>query len=98
MHILLFILIFIIAIVVFGLSIIGFLLRTIFGIGRRSSSSSSRPNQTESGRTATGQQATVKTLRIWRIMKRKYTRRMYREEDTRKYSRRMTVNMWTLKK
>lgn len=57
MHILLFILIFIIAIVVFGLSIIGFLLRTIFGIGRRSSSSSSRPNQTESGRTATGQQS-----------------------------------------
>ncbi|WP_288786367.1 DUF4834 family protein [Bacteroides acidifaciens] len=55
MYILLFILIFIIAIVVFGLSIIGFLLRAIFGIGRRSSSSS-RPKQAESGRTATGQQ------------------------------------------
>ncbi|WP_195663523.1 DUF4834 family protein [Bacteroides congonensis] len=55
MHILLFILIFIIAIVVFGLSIVGFLLRAIFGIGRRSSSS--RPNQTESGRSATGQQS-----------------------------------------
>ena len=39
MHILLFILFFIIAIIVFGLSIVGFLLRTIFGIGRRSSSS-----------------------------------------------------------
>ena len=37
MHILLFILFFIIAIIVFGLSIVGFLLRTIFGIGRRSS-------------------------------------------------------------
>ena len=56
MHILLFILIFVIAIVVFGLSIVGFLLRAIFGIGRRSSSSS-RPNQTESGRSATGQQS-----------------------------------------
>ena len=48
MHILLFILFFIIAIIVFGLSIVGFLLRTIFGIGRRSSS---RPRQTESGHT-----------------------------------------------
>lgn len=46
MHILLFILIFIIAIVVFGLSIIGFLFRTIFGIGGRSSS---RSRQYESG-------------------------------------------------
>ena len=46
MHILLFILIFIIAIFVFGLSIIGFILRTIFGLGR--GSSSSRPKQTES--------------------------------------------------
>ena len=36
MHILLFILIFIIAIFVFGLSIIGFILRTIFGSGRTS--------------------------------------------------------------
>ena len=36
MHILLFILFFIIAIIVFGLSIVGFLLRTIFGIGRNS--------------------------------------------------------------
>ena len=56
MHILLFILIFIIAIVVFGLSIVGFLLRAIFGIGRRSSSSS-RPRQAESGRSSTGQQS-----------------------------------------
>ena len=55
MHILLFILLFIIAIVVFGLSIVGFLLRAIFGIGRRSSSS--RPKQAETGRSATGQQS-----------------------------------------
>lgn len=45
MYILLFIFIFIIAILVFGLSIIGFILRTIFGLGR--GSSSSRPKQTE---------------------------------------------------
>ena len=38
------------AIFVFGLSIVGFILRTIFGLGR--SSSSSRPKQTESGRTS----------------------------------------------
>ena len=92
MHILLFILIFIIAIVVFGLSIVGFLLRAIFGIGRRSSSSS-RPKQAESGRTATGQQEYGQSPRIQRIMKKKYIQRMYREEDTRKYSRRMMVSM-----
>ena len=47
MHILLFILLFIIAIVVFGLSVVGLILKAIFGIGRRSSSSS-RPRQNES--------------------------------------------------
>ncbi|WP_294628093.1 DUF4834 family protein [uncultured Bacteroides sp.] len=52
MHLLLFILIFIVAIVVFGLSAIGYLLRAIFGIGRPLS----RPRQAESGRNATGQQ------------------------------------------
>ncbi|WP_294477736.1 DUF4834 family protein [uncultured Bacteroides sp.] len=51
MHILLFILLLIIAIVVFGLSILGFLLKTIFGLGR-GSSSSSQSRQTESGRTS----------------------------------------------
>ena len=55
MHILLFILLFIIAIVVFGLSVVGLILKAIFGIGRRSSSSS-RPRQNESGRSA-GQQS-----------------------------------------
>lgn len=44
MHILLFILIFFIAILVFGLSIVGFLLRTIFGIGKRSSSRTGQSN------------------------------------------------------
>lgn len=55
MHILLFILIFIIAIIFFGLSIIGFLLRSIFGIGHRMSSSTQRPH-TASGRTTAGDQ------------------------------------------
>lgn len=48
MHILLFILLFIIAIVVFGLSIVGFLLKSIFGLGRGSSSSSQNRRQTNS--------------------------------------------------
>lgn len=51
MHILLFILLLIIAIVVFGLSILGFLLKTIFGLGR-GSSSSSQSRQTESRRSS----------------------------------------------
>lgn len=48
MHILLFILLFIIAIVVFGLSIVGFLLKSIFGLGRGSSSSSQNRRQSDS--------------------------------------------------
>ncbi len=46
MHILLFILLFLAAIVIFGLSIVGFILRAIFGLGR---GSSSRTKQTDSG-------------------------------------------------
>ena len=38
MHILLFLLLFLAAIVIFGLSIVGFVLRAIFGLGRGSSS------------------------------------------------------------
>ena len=79
MHILLFILIFIIAIFVFGLSIVGFILRTIFGLGR--SSSSSRPKQTESGRTS--QQSYNQTN----------IPRMFRRKDIKKYSLRMMANM-----
>lgn len=57
MHILLFIFVFIIAIAVFGLSIVGYLLRAIFGIGRHSSSStSSRSHQSTSGGYNNGQQ------------------------------------------
>lgn len=44
MHILLFLLIILIVIVVFGLSIVGAVLKAIFGIGRRSSTS--RPRET----------------------------------------------------
>ena len=38
MHIFLFLLLFLAAIVIFGLSIVGFILRAIFGLGRGSSS------------------------------------------------------------
>ena len=51
MHILLFILLFIITIIVFGLSVVGLILKAIFGIGHRFSSSS-RPRQNESERSA----------------------------------------------
>ena len=51
MHILLFLLLFLAAIVIFGLSIVGFILRAIFGLGR---GSSSRTKQARSGQT--GQQ------------------------------------------
>lgn len=89
MHILLFILIFIIAIFVFGLSIIGFILRTIFGLGR--GSSSSRPKQTESGRTTNRTMA--KEIAVQMMMKRKYIPRMFRRKDIKKYSPRTMVNM-----
>lgn len=89
MHILLFILIFIIAIFVFGLSIIGFILRTIFGLGR--GSSSSRPKQTESGRTS--QQDYGQRDRRSMMMKRKYIPRMFRRKDIKKYSPRTMVNI-----
>ena len=46
MHILLFLLLFLAAIVIFGLSIVGFVLRAIFGLGR---GSSSRTKQARSG-------------------------------------------------
>ena len=46
MHIFLFLLLFLAAIVIFGLSIVGFILRAIFGLGR---GSSSRTKQTNSG-------------------------------------------------
>ena len=89
MHILLFILIFIIAIFVFGLSIIGFILRTIFGLGR--GSSSSRPKQTESGRTS--HRTMAKEIAVQMMMKRKYIPRMFRRKDIKKYSPRTMVNM-----
>lgn len=89
MHILLFILIFIIAIVVFGLSIVGFILRTIFGLGR--GSSSSRPQQTESKRTS--QQDYDQASRRSMMMKKKYIPRMFQEKDIKKYSPKMMVNM-----
>ena len=89
MHILLFILIFIIAIFVFGLSIIGFILRTIFGLGR--GSSSSRPKQTESGRTS--QQDYGQRDRRSNDDEEEYIPRTSRKKDIKKYSPRTMVNM-----
>ena len=54
MHILLFLLLFLAAIVIFGLSIVGFVLRAIFGLGR---GSSSRTKQARSGQN--GQQLSL---------------------------------------
>lgn len=84
MHILLFILIFIIAIFVFGLSIVGFILRTIFGLGRGSSSSR---RDVQANRTM------VKEIAVQMIMKRKYIPRMFLRKDIKKYSPRTMVNM-----
>lgn len=85
MHILLFILFFIIAIIVFGLSIVGFLLRTIFGIGRRSRHITERPDKAN--------KATIKGRTILMMMKRKFCPRILRQESTKKYSPKMMVNM-----
>ena len=69
MHILLFLLLFLAAIVIFGLSIVGFVLRAIFGLGRGSSSRTGK--------------SLLKTVQ---------------EPNIRKYSLRMTVNMWISRK
>ena len=89
MHILLFILIFIIAIVVFGLSIVGFILRTIFGLGR--GSSSSRPQQTNPN--VRVNRIMTRQVAVQMMMKKKYIPRMFQEKDIKKYSPKMMVNM-----
>ena len=86
MHILLFILFFIIAIIVFGLSIVGFLLRTIFGIDAvRHRHITGRPDKAN--------KATIKGRTILMMMKRKFCPRILRQESTKKYSPKMMVNM-----
>lgn len=49
MHILLFLLLFLVAIVIFGLSIVGFVLRAIFGLGRGSSSRTKQAGNGQNG-------------------------------------------------
>ena len=49
MHILLFLLLFLAAIVIFGLSIVGFVLRAIFGLGRGSSSRTKQARRGQNG-------------------------------------------------
>ena len=49
MHILLFLLLFLAAIVIFGLSIVGFVLRAIFGLGRGSSSRTKQAGNGQNG-------------------------------------------------
>ena len=88
MHILLFILIFIIAIFVFGLSIIGFILRTIFGLGRGSSHARNKRN-----RDVQANRTIAKEIAVQMMMKRKYIPRMFRRKDIKKYSPRTMVNM-----
>lgn len=49
MHILLFLLLFLAAIVIFGISIVGFVLRAIFGLGRGSSSRTKQAGNGQNG-------------------------------------------------
>ena len=86
MHILLFILFFIIAIIVFGLSIVGFLLRTFSGSDAvRHRHITERPDKAN--------KATIKGRTILMMMKRKFCPRILRQESKKKYSPKMMVNM-----
>ena len=49
MHIFLFLLLFLAAIIIFGLSIVGFILRAIFGLGRGSSSRTKQAGNGQNG-------------------------------------------------
>ena len=81
MHILLFILFFIIAIIVFGLSIVGF------------SGSDAVRHRHITGRPDKANKATIKGRTILMMMKRKFCPRILRQESTKKYSPKMMVNM-----
>lgn len=89
MHILLFILIFIIAIVVFGLSIVGFILRTIFGLGR----AFHHPARNKRNPNVRVNRIMTRQVAVQMMMKKKYIPRMFQEKDIKKYSPKMMVNM-----
>ena len=90
MHILLFILLFIITIIVFGLSVVGLILKAIFGIGHRFSSSSRDKTNPDVARTS---KATVREHIVRWIMKRKYSPTTFQEKSIKRYSPRMKENM-----
>ena len=97
MHILLFLLLFLAAIVIFGLSIVGFVLRAIFGLGR---GSSSRTKQAGVDKMASSKvvPAITRTRTAVPITKGKSLLKTVQEPNIRKYSLRMTVNMWISRK
>ena len=81
MHILLFILLFIITIIVFGLSVVGLILKAIFGIDK------TNPDVARTSK------ATVREHIVRRIMKRKYSPTTFQEKSIKRYSPRMKENM-----
>ena len=97
MHILLFLLLFLAAIVIFGLSIVGFVLRAIFGLGRGSSSRTkqarSGQNGQQQGRPSYNQNTDSRADNEGEIFA-----ETVQEPNIRKYSLRMTVNMWISRK
>ena len=97
MHILLFLLLFLAAIVIFGLSIVGFVLRAIFGLGR---GSSSRTKQARSGQNGQqqGRPSYNQNTDSRAVTKGKSLLKTVQEPNIRKYSLRMTVNMWISRK
>ena len=95
MHILLFLLLFLAAIVIFGLSIVGFVLRAIFGLGR---GSSSRTKQAGNGQNGKVVPAITRTRTAVPMTKGKSLLKTVQEPNIRKYSLRMTVNMWISRK
>ena len=95
MHILLFLLLFLAAIVIFGLSIVGFVLRAIFGLGRGSSSRTKQAGKMASSKVVP---AITRTRTAVPITKGKSLLKIVQEPNIRKYSLRMTVNMWISRK
>lgn len=97
MHILLFLLLFLAAIVIFGLSIVGFVLRAIFGLGR---GSSSRTKQARSGQNGQqqGRPSYNQNTDSRADNEGKSLLKTVQEPNIRKYSLRMTVNMWISRK
>ena len=89
MHILLFLLLFLAAIVIFGLSIVGFVLRAIFGVRL--------PGRSRQGVDKMASSKVVPTITRTRtavpITKGKSLLKTVQEPNIRKYSLRMTVNM-----